>query len=145
MGYQGFTVIDSDGHVTEPWSLYATYTEEPYRERAQTLVERGNQIGGINVLNELYHGRYWQPRRRPLGAREQWEITPDFKMGNQVRHYKARPKAGEDPHDTIKDLDALGMDVFTGFPSRAPRLCGGHYPMCAAAVVRGCVKWMRDC
>ena len=144
MGYQGFAVIDSDGHVTEPWSLYATYTEEPYRERAQTLVERGNQVGGINVLNELYHGRYWQPRRRPLGAREQWEITSDFQMGNQGRHYKARPKAGEDPHDTIKDLDELGIDVFTGFPSRATSLCGVDDPKFEAALVRAYNKWMRD-
>ena len=144
MGYQGFTVIDSDGHVIEPWSLYAKYTEEPFSERARTLVERGNQVGSATVLNELQIGRYWQERTRPLGARDQWEQTPDFELGKGGRHSKARPKAGEDPHQTIEDLDMIGIDVFIGFPTRATSLCGVNDPKFEAALVRAYNAWMRD-
>jgi uncharacterized protein len=146
MGFKGYTTIDSDGHVLEPWMLYAEYTEEPFRERARTLVERGLAVGQATVINELAVGRYWQPRRRPLGAREQWEVTADFQMGRggRGRHENARPHAGEDPHETIQDLDELGIDVFTGFPSRATSLCGVGDPKFEAALVRAYNTWMRD-
>ncbi|HEX2171593.1 MAG TPA: amidohydrolase family protein [Dehalococcoidia bacterium] len=146
MGYRGYTVIDSDGHVTEPYSLYATYTEEPYRERAQALLAQGQQQDGgvIAVLNELHDRRSWRPRRRLLGAREHWETAADFKMGNNGRHSKARPLAGEDPHQTIQDLDEIGIDVFTGFASRATSLCGVGDAKFEAALVRAFNKWMRD-
>ena len=75
MGYKGFTTVDSDGHVVEPWSLYTTYTDEPFRERAQALVERGRQVGVATVLNELQTGRYWQSRQLPQRAQEQWQTA----------------------------------------------------------------------
>lgn len=144
MGYADFTVVDADGHVTEPWSLYAEYTEEPYRERARTLVARGNEIGAVAALNELATGRHWRSRTRPLGAAEPWEITPAFKMGNNGRHDRARPRAGEDPHPTVQDLDELGIDVYTGFPTRATSLCGVGDAKFEAALVRAYNTWMRD-
>lgn len=144
MGYQGYTIIDSDGHVMEPWSLYAEYTEEPFRERARALVERGNQVSAKTALNELQLGRYWQERQRPLGAREQWEITPGFELGKGGRHLKARPKGGEEPGDTIQDLDMLGIDVFVAFATRATSLCGVGDPKFEAALVRAYNKWLRD-
>ena len=48
VGYQGFTIIASDGHVTAPWSLDTTYTQEPNYKRARALVEPGQrQDGGV--------------------------------------------------------------------------------------------------
>lgn len=146
MGYQGYTVIDADGHVIEPWSLYTTYTEEPYRARAEALMAAGAKHPGgvISVLNELHTGQAFLPRRRLLGAGDRWETADDFKMGNNSRHDKARPRAGEDPHDTLQDLDEIGIDVFTGFPSRATSLCGVDDPAFEAALVRAYNAWMRD-
>ncbi|HEX2174103.1 MAG TPA: amidohydrolase family protein [Dehalococcoidia bacterium] len=144
MGYRGFTVIDSDGHVIEPWDLYATYTEEPFRERAQALVARGQAVGHITALNELQLGRPWRTRKRPLGAQEQWEEMPEHSLGKGGRHYKARPQGGTDPHQTIQDLDDIGIDVFIGFATSATSLCGVGEPKLEAALVRAYNKWLRD-
>lgn len=144
MGFRGYTVIDSDGHVVEPWSLYAEYTEEPFKKQAQALVEYGQKVGHITALNELQLGRPWRQRKRPLGAAEQWEEMAEHNLGRSSRHYKSREKAGEDPHETIADLDELGIDVFIAFATSATSLCGVNEPKLEAALVRAYNKWLRD-
>lgn len=146
MGYKGYKIVDSDGHVIEPWSLYTTHTEPAFRERAKALIDQGSKAEGgvLGVINELQTGRPFRTRKRLLGAKEIWERSEDFKFGNNGRHSKARPQAGEDPQQTIQDLDEIGIDVFVGFPSTATSLCGVNDAKFEAALVRAYNTWMRD-
>src|SRR5262249_11839737 len=93
-------VIDADGHVTEPPTLWAGYVGPASRERAPrpALDERGRPC-------MLLDGR--------LVMRHAMLLTfgPDYDIAG------ARIAAGGwDPHARLRDMDADGIDVAVLFP-----------------------------
>jgi hypothetical protein len=46
MAMGGFRIIDADGHVTEPASLYRTHIDPKFRQRADDLL---TGVGGGNL------------------------------------------------------------------------------------------------
>ncbi|HEY2662690.1 MAG TPA: hypothetical protein VGI47_00020, partial [Candidatus Binataceae bacterium] len=64
MAIGGFKIVDADGHVTEPISLYRTHIDHNFRDRAEALVGQGG-VGNLAIVPALY--RQWRSAARPLG------------------------------------------------------------------------------
>ncbi len=146
MSYNGNTIIDADGHLMAGWSFIETHIDEPFRQRASDLIvhSRDKPGGLFALINELHDNRPWYPRRRILGAAEPWETAPDIVASSAGAHEKARPGAGRDPHNSILDLDDLGIDIFVGFAGNVTGLTGIPDAKFEAALIRAYNKWMRD-
>ena len=121
-------VVDADGHVTEPVTLWSEYVEKPFRERAPrpTLDERGHPCMVLDDKLIMRHAMLltFGPDYDIAGAR----IAP----------------GGWDPHARLRDMDADGIDVAVLFPS-----IGFYFPEIAdaalmAALCRAYNNWLAD-
>ena len=52
MALAGFKVIDADGHVTEPASLYSTHIDPKFRAAADALLSRVG-AGNLGIVPAL--------------------------------------------------------------------------------------------
>src|SRR2546428_14083615 len=86
-------VVDADGHVTEPMSLWTDYVEPGYRERAPrpVLDERGRPCMLLAGRPVMRHAMLL-----PLG--------PDYDVGTAKFH-----AGGRDPQATLPGLDNGGI------------------------------------
>src|SRR5438105_2422714 len=118
MGKTGYTVLDADGHVREPSSLYLDYVDPAYRERVQRLLDWSRRAagvshsgGGVLPFNYMVQG-FERTGRRILGT---WDIGEGLEPGRPVigrtggTHPNVRPQGGTDPHETRLDLTDLGI------------------------------------
>src|ERR1700719_1367826 len=64
MALAGFKIIDADGHVTEPASLYSTHIDPKFRAAADALLARVG-TGNLGIVPALYPK--WRTAERPLG------------------------------------------------------------------------------
>src|SRR5258708_12725977 len=64
MGLAGFKVIDADGHVTEPATLYKTHIDPKFRQGSDELLSRLG-AGNLGIVPALYPK--WRSAERPLG------------------------------------------------------------------------------
>ena len=53
MALAGFRIIDADGHVTEPASLYSTHIDPKFRGAADALLSRLG-TGNLGIVPALY-------------------------------------------------------------------------------------------
>src|SRR5205823_3891578 len=97
------SVVDADGHVTEPMSLWTDYVEPAYRERAPrpVLDERGRPC-------MLLDGRLVMRHAMLL------TLGPDYDVGAAKFH-----AGGWDPQARLRDMDSEGIDLAVLFPSVA--------------------------
>lgn len=117
-----FRVIDADGHVMEPWELYAQYVDPEWRER----VPQGPPYKRLNV-------------GRPLGIPDARDEVP-----RPREHPDVLPGGGRDPHVRTKDMDREGIDVAVCFPSQATSLCALEDVGLEAAMLRAYNRWIAD-
>src|ERR1700719_2899747 len=64
MALAGFKIIDADGHVTEPASLYSRHIDPKSRAAADALLARVG-AGNLGIVPALYPT--WRTAERPLG------------------------------------------------------------------------------
>ena len=64
MAIAGFKVIDADGHVTEPATLYKTHIDPKFRAGSDDLLSRLG-AGNLGIVPALYPK--WRSAERPLG------------------------------------------------------------------------------
>ena len=129
-------VIDSDGHVAEPWEIYRSHIDPEFRDRAPRRVEVAGErrvvVDGTSFPDFVRYGR------RPLGvAGEHAELArpvqrPDLGEG------------GQDPSRRLSDMDAEGISVAVLFPSGASSMCAVQDPKLEAALYRAYHRWLGD-
>src|SRR5438046_2992042 len=122
------SVVDADGHVTEPMSLWTDYVEPAYRERAPrpVLDERGRPC-------MLLDGRLVMRHAMLL------TLGPDYDVAAAKCH-----AAGWDPQARLRDMDSEGIDLAVLFPSVAFYLPETSDPALTAALCRAYNDWLAD-
>src|SRR5437763_15713968 len=121
-------VVDADGHVTEPMSLWTDYVEPAYRERAPrpVLDERGRPC-------MLLDGRLVMRHAMLL------TLGPDYDVAAAKFH-----AGGWDPQARLRDMDSEGIDLAVLFPSGAFYLPETRDPALTAALCRAYNDWLAD-
>ncbi len=66
MSLAGFKVIDADGHVTEPATLYTTHIDPKFRAASNKMLSALG-AGNLGLVPALYPK--WRSAERPLGER----------------------------------------------------------------------------
>jgi predicted TIM-barrel fold metal-dependent hydrolase len=122
------TVIDADGHITEPPTLWSNYVEEAYRDRAPqgTLDEQGHPCMTLDGKLIMRHAMLLT-------------LGPEY----SVADYK--PQAGGwDPAARLVHMDAEGIDVAVLFPSIGLYFSDISDGKLMAALCRGYNDWLAD-
>ena len=139
-----FRIIDADAHVMDYWSLYPAYIEPKYRGWAEAVYFRSLEVPMTVLGKEFEAGVAWQ---KPVPLHE-GPIGPGEPLGSNGRissiHPKARPRGGQDSHDTVQDLEKLGIELAVCFQTRANIICAIPDPAFEAAMVRAYNDWMAD-
>ncbi|MBV8559822.1 MAG: amidohydrolase, partial [Acidimicrobiia bacterium] len=50
---RSYPVISADSHITEPPNTYADFIDPVYRDRAPRLVDGGDQVGDVFVIDGM--------------------------------------------------------------------------------------------
>jgi len=121
-------VIDADGHVTEPGTLWSEYVEPAYRERAPhpTLDEHGHPCMLVDGRPLMQHAMLLT-------------LGPEY----DIAGYKAEA-GGWDPAERLRALDSEGIDVAVLFPSIGLYFSDVSDPQLMAALCRGYNNWLAD-
>lgn len=147
MAKQGFKVMDSDIHVTEPHDLWLTYIEPKFKDRAP----RVKQLADGPALD------VWHFEGRVFPA---FLDQPDRQRTSQLRRDKARVRhiatgrytdpqedlKGNDPHAMLQAMEREGIDVSIVFRTLGSHVIGidGLDPELSAAVCRAFNNWLAD-
>jgi predicted TIM-barrel fold metal-dependent hydrolase len=139
MALDNFVIIDADGHVTEPISLYASHIDPAFRDHGRELVDRAGR-GNLGLVAALVPG--WRSAERPLGETD--EVPGLGKLPSGKNHPLASPTGGIDPHERIRDMDREGIDTAVCFATVATSVCGVDDPAFEAAMARAYNRWIGE-
>lgn len=109
-----FEVIDSDGHVIEPQTVWTDYAEPEFRALLSSA--RGGYVQATGIARAYPD----MPADFLTGRDESdpsWEeIDPDVGWEEESKHKMSRP-GGYDPVARLVDMDAEGIDVAVLYPT----------------------------
>jgi len=130
------TIIDSDGHLLEPPSIWEEYTEPAYRAQVIQIAKDAEGIDCLKINGELR-----RDRNMAIAA----ACTP----GGMSDSHKARTMSwddivpgGYDPHERIKDMDLEGIEVAFFYPTLWLLYGDITDPQVAAAACRAYNNWL---
>ena len=131
-------IIDADGHIVEPRSLWEDYAEPQFRDRM--IQVRRNRDGGDELwINDENRSR----PSLPVAA----SMTPgglsDLDRARKLTWDDILP-GGYDPHARIKVMDEEGIDVAVLYPSLWLLYGDLTDPQLAAAACRAYNNWLAD-
>src|SRR5215472_1258439 len=104
-----YDVIDADGHVLEPFTLWNDYLDPAYRDRAPKLVKDQNGKERLLLEEQILGSTAGFGGIGGIGAR-QGIVSAD------AMEYKDGRKGGFDPHARIPDMDLDGIDAAFLYP-----------------------------
>src|SRR3954447_19650419 len=132
-----YNVIDADGHVLEPFTLWADYMDPQYRERAPKLVKDNHGKERLLLEDKILGSRAGFGGIGGAGAR-QGRVAAD------AMDYKDGRKGGFDPHARIPDMDLDGIDAAYLYPSIGLFAGAVEDPDISAAICRAYNRWLAD-
>ena len=100
------SVVDGDGHVLEPATLWTDYIESRHRERALRIEVDADGLEYI-VVDEVPFGRLRPGSLSLLGSMG----DPDARPGPDRRYMDSMPLGACDPTDRLTLLDQQGLDA----------------------------------
>jgi predicted TIM-barrel fold metal-dependent hydrolase len=105
-------VIDSDGHVVEPDTVWKDYSDPAYRDR---LDRPGGGVQELGMMRAYPHAV--TPRQRSNEEDSSWAAD----IGGETWADDARTKMGRpggyDPHARLIDMNAEGIDIAVLYPT----------------------------
>ncbi len=105
-------VIDSDGHVVEPDTVWKDYSEPEYRER---LDQPG---GGVQALGMVHaYPDAMAARLAPREDDESWAADIGGETWDEESRTKMGRAGGYDPRARLVDMDDEGIDVAVLYPT----------------------------
>jgi predicted TIM-barrel fold metal-dependent hydrolase len=121
-------VVDADGHVTEPPTLWGDYVDPAFRARAPrpVLDERGRPCQLLDDRIIMRHAMLLT-------------FGPDY----DVAAGRIQP-GGWDPHARLRDMDTDGIDVAVLFPSIGFYVFESPDPPLVSALCRAYNDWLAD-
>jgi hypothetical protein len=134
---RAYNVIDADGHILEPLTLWNDYMDPKYRDQAPRIVrdEEGKQR--LQVGEKLLGSKKGIGAIGGVGAR-------DGTVVDDTLEYEQGRKGGFDPHARIPDMDLDGIDAAFLYPSIGLFAGAVEDPAVAAAMSRAYNRWLAD-
>ncbi|WP_255949508.1 amidohydrolase family protein [Streptomyces odontomachi] len=130
----GFRVIDADGHVMEPDSMWTEYIDPAFRDRAPRRAAQDGE-GWAQML---------------VDGQPMYRHYPDALVAEFARRteesYGPYAAAGFDAPSQVQSLDDQGIDVSFLYPSLGlgTVTIDGMDPKLAAAISRAYNRWLAD-
>jgi predicted TIM-barrel fold metal-dependent hydrolase len=122
----GPLIVDSDGHVIEPASVWVDYLDPKYHSRAPKRVKDDQGRDVVMLDGKL------------LPAASQ------FSQKGKTQGAVTLRAGGYDPRERIKDLDAEEIDIAVLYPTTSLRIAGLTDPELAAALCGAYNDWLAD-
>ena len=132
-----YNVIDADGHILEPLSLWNDYMDPAFRDRAPRLMVDQDGKQRLVIEEKILGSKKGMGALGGVGAR-QGTVVDDTMEYSQGR------KGGFDPHARIPDMDQDGIDAAFLYPSIGLFAGAVQDPPLAAAVARAYNRWLAD-
>ena len=130
-------VIDADGHVVEPDTVWKEYAEPAYRDRLDRPGGGVQELGMQHAYPEAILARRMQAE-----PDESWAAdVGDDSWDEESRTKMARP-GGYDPHARLVDMDDEGIDVAVLYPTSM--LTWVEDADLFGAACRAYNNWLRD-
>ena len=107
---RAYNVIDPDGHVLEPRTLWNDYIDPAFRDRAPRLFVDKDGKERLAVEDRILGSQKGLGAIGAVGARQ--GVVCDDTMT-----YQEGRKGGFDPHARIPDMDLDGIDAAFLYPS----------------------------
>jgi len=134
---RAYNVIDSDGHILEPVTLWNDYMDPAFRHRAPKLVIDKDGKERLLVEDQVLGSQQGMGGIGGVGARQ------GVVSAEMMSYEEGRP-GGFDPHKRIPDMDADGIDAAFLYPSLGLFSGAIQDPPLAAAVCRAYNRWLAD-
>ncbi len=115
-----YFVVSADAHVNEPADLWMTRMDKRYHERLPRIVTDANGV-------QWRHSEGYRPDRIRLSDLEGEDLV--------------RSKAGADPEQRLRDMDADGIDCEVLFPNKGLAMWATPDPEFAMAQCRTYNEW----
>jgi predicted TIM-barrel fold metal-dependent hydrolase len=134
MGKNGFRVLDADGHVMEPDSIWVDYIDPAFRDRAPRRVTDTGRAWAQMVVDGT-----------PIYREYPDELVEAFHQ-RTLAEYRPYAEAGFDAASQVRALDDQGIDVSYLYPSLGLGVVAidGQDPKLAAAICRAYNRFLRD-
>ena len=132
-----YNVVDADGHILEPLTLWADYIDPAFRERQPRFVIDDNGKERLTVEGKLLGNPRGIGSLGSVGVR-QGELQLDSQK------YADGRKGGFDPHARIADMDLDEIDAAFLYPSLGLFTGAVEDPGLAAAMCRAYNRWLAD-
>ena len=107
---RAYNVIDADGHILEPLTLWNDYMDPEFRDLAPTLIRDADGKQRLQVGEQLLGSKKGLGALGGVGAR-------DGTVVDDAMEYEQGRKGGFDPHARIPDMDLDGIDAAFLYPS----------------------------
>jgi len=134
---RAYNVIDSDGHILEPITLWDDYIEPNFRDPAPRIIIDDERQERLPVERQHLGSKKSLGGIGGVGARQ--GVVSDETMA-----YKDGRKGGFDPHARIPDMDLDGIDAAFLYPSLGLFAGAVTDPALAAALCRAYNRWLAD-
>jgi uncharacterized protein len=132
-----YDVIDADGHVLEPFSLWQEYMDPAFRERRPRMVIDENGKERLNIEGRLLGNPRGLGSLGAVGTRQGAVASGSLK-------YAEGRKGGFNPHARIADMYLDGIDAAFLYPSVGLFAGAVEDHQLAAAMCRAYNRWLAD-
>ena len=122
----GPLIVDSDGHVIEPASVWVDYLDPKFQSRAPKRVKDDEGRDVVMLDGKL------------LPAASQ------FSQKGKTQGNATGRAGGYDPHQRLKDLDEEEIDIAVLYPTTSLRIAGLTDFELATALRRAYNDWLAD-
>jgi predicted TIM-barrel fold metal-dependent hydrolase len=146
MAKQGFRVMDSDIHVTEPRDLWVKYIEPRFKDQApQFTTTNGAESAAWHFAGKVFPAYIDRPERRRTGQIRRDKARLRHLQSGRYEH-PADDLRGDDPHAMLQAMDREGIDVSIVFRTLGSHVIGvdGLEAQLSAAVCRAFNNWLAD-
>ena len=134
---RAYNVIDSDGHILEPLTLWNDYMDPAFRDRAPKLVIDKDGKERLLVEDQILGSQQGMGGIGGVGARQ-------GVVSDEMMSYEEGRPGGFDPHKRIPDMDLDGIDAAFLYPSMGLFAGAVHDPQLASALCRAYNLWLAD-
>ena len=133
-------VIDSDGHVVEPDTLWKEYSEPEFRE--QLDVPGGGWVQVTGIMRGYPDLGTALPGSSPADDDTHWADAPMGESWEEEARKKMGRPGGYDPNARLVDMDDEGIDVAVLYPTAM--LTWVEEADVFGAACRAYNNWLRD-
>ena len=106
---RAYNVIDADGHILEPLTLWNDYMDPKFRDQAPKLIRDKDGKQRLQIGEQLLGSKKGLGAIGGVGAR-------DGTVVDDAMEYEQGRKGGFDPHARIPDMDLDGIDAAFLYP-----------------------------